>query len=135
MNGGGLSGQGYTNSQADNGWQVQEVGDLNGDGKADIVWRKVGPGPDTGAMFLWLMNGTSIVGAQYLDPISTDWQVQGVADFSGDGKSDILWRNVNAGAADAYYLYLWVMNGFQVAGGTGYTNSQANAAWDVKNPR
>ena len=48
-------------------------------------------------MFLWLMNGTErSSGRSYLDPISTDWHVQGVADFNGDGRSDILWRNVNA---------------------------------------
>jgi hypothetical protein len=135
MNGPAVIEAGYTNSQADFGWQVQEVGDLNGDGKADIVWRKVGPGLDTGAMFLWQMNGADIIGATYLDPISTDWQIQGVADFNGDGKSDVLWRNLSHGAADAYYLYIWMMNGPTVSGGTGYTNSQANAAWDVKNPR
>ena len=135
MNGPTVIGSGYTNSQANFGWQVQKVGDLDGDGKADIVWRKVGPGPDTGAMFLWLMNGATIVGATYLDPISTDWQIQGVADFNGDGRGDILWRNMNPGAADAYYLYIWIMNGPMVVGGTGYTNSQANNAWQIMNPR
>ena len=33
------------------------------------------------------------------------WQIAGVGDFNGDGKSDILWRNTNGDA------YLWNSNG------------------------
>ena len=135
MNGASVvAGTGYTNAQADLGWQVQGVGDLNGDGKADIVWRKTGPGVDTGAGFLWLMNGATVVGATYLSPISTDWQVQGIADFTGDGRADILWRNRNPAPQDAAKLYLWVMNGASVVTGTGYTNAQADLSWEVQSP-
>jgi hypothetical protein len=86
-------------------------------------------------MFLWLMDGTGIKAARYLDPISTDWRVQGMADFNGDGRSDILWRNMNPAAGDTDKLYIWMMNGPNVVAGTGYTNSQASAAWHVKSPR
>ena len=130
-----VAGTGYPNSQADATWQVQAIGDLNGDGKQDLVWRNVGPGAATGAMFLWLMDGKTIIGATYLDPISTDWQIQGTADFNGDGKADILWRNTRAGAPDVGNLYVWIMNGATVSAGTGYTGSQADLTWDVKNPR
>jgi GH43 family beta-xylosidase len=130
-----VAGTGYTNSQADLTWQVQGVGDLDGNGKADIVWRKTGAGADTGAGFLWLMNGASVVGATYLSPIGTDWQVEGIADLTGDNKADILWRNRNPAIQDAGKLYLWVMNGGTVVGGTGYTNAQADLSWDVKAPR
>jgi hypothetical protein len=133
MNGGTVvAGTGYTNAQADLSWQIQGVGDLNGDGKADIVWRKTGPAADTGAGFLWLMNGTTVIGATYLSPIGTDWNVQAVADLSGDGKADILWRNTNPSVPDAGNLYLWVMNGATVSAGTGYTNSQADLSWQVQ---
>jgi hypothetical protein len=134
MNGSTVHAQGYTASQADNRWQIQATGDFDGDGKSDILWRNVG-GPDTGALFVWLMDGTGVKGATYLDPISTDWQVQGTADFNGDGKTDILWRNQNAAAGDAGFLYVWMMDGPTVIAGTGYTNSQADFAWDVKAPR
>jgi hypothetical protein len=136
MNGAQVAaGTGYPNSQADSTWQVQAIGDLNGDGKQDIVWRNVGPGAATGALFLWLMDGRTITGATYLDPISTDWQIQGTADFNGDGKSDILWRNLSATGPDSARLYVWMMDGPAVIAGTGYTNSQADFTWDVKQPR
>ena len=64
------------------------------------------------------MNGPNIVGATYLDPISIDWQIQGTGDFSGDGRSDILWRNTNPRAIDAGWLYVWIMNGPTVTAGT-----------------
>jgi hypothetical protein len=129
-----VAGTGYTASQADLGWRVDGVGDLNGDGKSDIVWRKTAAGVDKGAMFLWTMNGTGISGARYLDPISEDWQVQGLGDFNGDGKTDILWRNQGPGS-DAGNLYIWVMDGPNVVGGTGYTASQADLGWRIDSPR
>jgi hypothetical protein len=126
-----VGGTGYTNSQADLGWRVDGVGDLNGDGKSDIVWRKTGAGVDKGAMFLWTMDGASIIGARYLDPISEDWQVVDVGDFNGDGKGDVLWRNFNPAAPDVGKLYIWIMDGPNVVAGTGYTAAQADLGWRV----
>jgi hypothetical protein len=53
------------------------------------------------------MNGTSLQ-QDYVLPTITDlnWSVVGVADFSGDGKADILWRNDANGNTT-----LWEMNG------------------------
>jgi hypothetical protein len=113
---------------------VDGVGDLNGDGKDDIVRRKIGAGVDKGAVFLWTMNGTGFAGARYLDPIGEDWQVQGVGDFNGDGKTDILWRNQGPGT-DIGNLYIWMMDGPNVVGGTGYTAAQADLGWRVDSPK
>jgi hypothetical protein len=129
-----VAGTGYTASQADLGWRVDGVGDLNGDGKDDIVWRKIGAGVDKGAVFLWTMDGTGLAGARYLDPIGEDWQVQGMGDFNGDGKVDILWRNQGPGG-DIGKLFIWMMDGANVIGGTGYTASQADLGWRVDSPK
>ncbi len=124
-----IAGTGYPSSQADNRWQVAAVGDFNGDGKADVLWRNVG-GPDTGALVVWLMDGTTIVGTGYLGVVDTDWHVQGTADFNGDGRSDILWRRASNGN-----MYVWMMDGPVVVGGTGYTGLQADDSWQAVSPR
>ena len=54
------------------------------------------------------MHGTSYVGAVWLGTVDLQWQVATVADYSGDGKVDILWRHVGNGSCA-----LWVMNGTQ----------------------
>jgi|GEM_PF-5550542 len=87
--------------------QMQEniigVGDFNGDGKADILWRNT----STGMVTMWLMNGTSKISeATILSAGNTDWTVAGVGDFNGDGKADILWRNTSTGM-----VTMWLMNG------------------------
>jgi hypothetical protein len=40
----------------DASWHVVEIGDFNGDGHSDILWRN-----DNGSMVEWLMNGTAIM--------------------------------------------------------------------------
>jgi len=83
--------------------EVAGVGDFNGDGKADILWRNT----STGMVTMWLMNGTSRINwAVLVEPGNTDWTVAGVGDFNGDGKADILWRNTSTGM-----VTMWLMDG------------------------
>src|SRR5262249_16368548 len=79
--------------------------DLNGDGKADILWRHT-----SGAVFEWFLNGTAIGGTGSLGSVAADWSIAGVGDFNGDGKADILWRHISG------VFYEWLMDGFSVLG-------------------
>lgn len=74
---------------------VASAGDFNGDGVADILWVQVdGSGLSTGARAGWIGkgDGTFTVVANYG---GQDGSIVGfipiVADFNGDGKSDVLW--------------------------------------------
>ncbi len=115
-------------------WQLVGVGDLTGDGKADVLYR----GTATGLTYLDAMNGAAIdwsasgfTSAQVTDAA---WSVAAVADFGGDGKADILWRYHDAAdAADPLNgtLYEWTMNGTSVAA-AGLLSQQASDNWQVE---
>jgi len=76
--------------------------DFNGDGKTDILWRNT----TTGAVGVWLMNGTTITSYAPIDTLGLEWSIGSSGDFNGDGKTDILWRNTTTGVVG-----VWLMNG------------------------
>jgi hypothetical protein len=85
-------------------WRLVGTGDLNGDGKSDILWQNSG-----GDVGIWEMNGTSIISAVSPGNPGAAWQLQGAADVDGDGKSDLLFLNPISNQAQT-----WLMNGTQV---------------------
>jgi len=59
-------------------WQIAEVGDLDGDGKADLVLRNT----TTGDVAVWLMNGLSPTQQIVVAPgVPLTWQIQGRLTF------------------------------------------------------
>ena len=58
MNGVTLQSSGYLyNGHAvDTNWKIVGTGDLNADGKTDLVWQN----QSTGQLYYWLMNGTDV---------------------------------------------------------------------------
>ncbi|PYX50222.1 MAG: hypothetical protein DMG76_35290 [Acidobacteria bacterium] len=115
--------EGFIRTVADQNWQVAGVGDFDGDGKADILWRNSA----TGQNYLYPMNGLAIKGTEgYLRTVADPhWQVAGVGDFDGDGKTDVLWRNSSTGEN-----YIYLMNGTAIAG-AGYLRTVADQSWQV----
>ena len=83
-------------------WKVVTVGDLDGDGKPDIVLQN----QTTGQVVYWLMNGASLRYYDYLpDPGSSNWKVVGSADFNLDGRLDLVLQNQQTGQ-----LVYWLLN-------------------------
>ena len=79
------------------------AGDLDFDGKADIVWRNL----STGRVDYWQMNGATITMPSLIAGVGDlNWQIIGNGDYTGDSKADILWRNTVSGRVD-----MWQMNG------------------------
>ena len=69
-------------------WVVRGVGDFDGDGRADILWRH-----PSNALWIWHMVGAQPVGEQRLTAPAAD--VAGVTDFDADGLADILWSETS----------------------------------------
>jgi hypothetical protein len=87
--------------------RVESFGDFNGDGKTDIFWRnyaaqKVG---------FWLSNATGL--SSDVTPLSTvvsgEEQLAGIGDLDGDGKQDLIWRNLVT-----RQVSYWLMDGATV---------------------
>jgi len=129
MNGTAILGtEGYLRTVADTNWQVKGVGDFDGDGKADILWRNAVSGEN----YLYPMNGTTILATEgYLRMVADlNWSVAGVGDYDGDGRADIVWRNGSSGQN-----YLYPMNGATILPTEGYLRTVADQHWQVQNPR
>ena len=117
--------EGFIRTVADQNWQVAGIGDFDGDGKDDILWRHA----VTGQNYLYPMDGLAIKPTEgYLRSVADlNWKVVGVADFDGDGKSDILWRNSSSGQN-----YIYPMNGTSIKATEGFIRTVADMNWQVK---
>lgn len=89
----------------DPAWKVVGVADFNADQRPDLVWQH----EPTGALSVWLMNGSTVFADVPVVPDRTadlQWKVVGAGDFNIDGKPDLLWRHMGSGD-----VAVWLMNG------------------------
>lgn len=110
---------------ADANWEIRGVADLNRDGIADLLWRN----RRTGVNVIWYMNEafTGTIGTAGLPSvIDPNWQIEGVADFNGDGDADVLWRNARTAATA-----VWYVSGSTVLGAGDVSPMQTDVAWRV----
>src|SRR4249919_3144306 len=73
-------------------WQASGLGDFDGDGKADIVWRN----KTTGQNVVW--RSGNVATPMVLTSITDQrWQIAAVGDYDSDGRADLLWRHATFG--------------------------------------
>ena len=108
------------------GWSQVGLGDINGDGTADVVFRNV-----SGMLAAWTISGSAITGGGDIGDPGAAWAVAGMGDFNGDGKSDILFRNIDGPLA--HLGPQW--NRTQIiGGGTDMGNPGPGWTWSRRSP-
>lgn len=124
MQGGTVQGVVALPAVADQGWRIVGTGDFNPtvDNHDDLIWHNL----RTGELTVWFLNGAgAVIGGGPISTVSnTAWRASAVADMNGDGRSDVLWRNLRTGQ-----LLLWTMNGTTVTGNVSITTSFTSPAW------
>ena len=112
----------------DPNWIIVGAGDVNGDGKADLVWQNQA----TGGLGIWLMDGPTVIAQRNLSTFVADlnWKIHGVGDVTGDGMADLLWQNEATGA-----LGVWYLNAFTVIGQSLLSVPQlSDLSWNMVGP-
>ena len=115
---------GYADLTRNLAWQFAGIGDLNGDGKDDVLVRHT-----DGRWFYYPMDGRyHITGERGLAGLTRnlDWHVAGMGDLNGDGKDDVLLRNKNG------RWYYYPMNGRRyITDARGYADLTRDLDWQV----
>ena len=112
-------------SPGDVNWRVAAVGDLDGDGGPDIVFRH----RVSDDMGVWFLNGFNLREGSMLSPsrvVDRKWRIMAAADLDGDSKADLLWQHTDGSLA------AWLMNGAVLKDGAQlFPNRVSDPAWTL----
>src|SRR6202522_3884397 len=103
-------------------WAIVGIGDFNGDGYADILWRDT-----SGNVAIWEMNGTTILNPNTagVGKVSTTWSIVGTGGFNRGRYGDILWHHTSGDVA------VWLMNGTTVMNPNNAGLGNVPAPWQI----
>ena len=99
------------------------IGDLNADGKQDMLWQNSG-----GNVIGWIMDGLTITFSGYVGNACSpapNWKVVGMTDLDGDNHADVIWQDSNTGIVTG-----WLMNGVRRVSGN-YISTSVGADWQI----
>jgi autotransporter-associated beta strand protein len=82
-------------------WALRGLNDMDGDGKADVVWQHA----SDGRVVVWRMDGSQALGlGEYQRNDPANWRIAGLGDLNGNGRGDMVWRNDSSGAVQAWLM-------------------------------
>ena len=114
-------------SVGDPDWRLVTTGDMNRDGRPDLIWRN----RRTGVIAAWLMNGLTRVEGLLITPDTvsdTNWEIVGTGDFDGDHNVDLIWRHRTQG-----YVSVWFMNGLTMREGRSLSPARViDTGWSIR---
>ncbi len=114
---------------ADLNWRIAALGDLDADGRDDLLWRH----GQSGALVVWYMDGLTRRAASFLDPAALPdlgWQALGIWDVDDDGANDLVWRHTVSGKLVVWYL----AGATRRCGAPLVPDGAADSAWVVASP-
>ncbi len=103
-------------------WQINLIGDFDGDGDVDILWRN----KNDGRLYISLLQAENIASQGPPSPaqrerVGRNWKAVGVGDFNFDSKEDIVWWD-----GEARRVYIWMMDGKDVISEDTVINTDAS---------
>jgi hypothetical protein len=105
--------------------QIAGVGDLDGDGRADLFFRRA-----DGGLVSWFGGSDQEEGfPTFSDRPGPEWQIAGLSDFNRDGRSDILWQRT-----DGTHV-IWMMSAAAAAGTLSLSETRTHVidtSWQVQ---
>ncbi|MBL0141448.1 MAG: VCBS repeat-containing protein [Betaproteobacteria bacterium] len=106
-------------------WKVEGVADLSADGQPDLLFRSM----TSGLSFAWntqysVGNLSLAASSPPIFGIAPVWEIAQVADWNGDGKPDLLFRNASTGL-----VFVWHMDGTTLT--TSVYVTQIDPTWEI----
>jgi hypothetical protein len=118
--------QGFIYTEPDTHWKIVAVGDFSGSGKRNqLVWRHALNGQVYLQTVDFSRGAFAVGGATIYSEPNAAWKIVAAADFNGDRKTDLLWRNDATGQ-----VYMMLMNGTAIAAQAPVWN-EPDLAWKI----
>jgi FG-GAP-like repeat len=101
-----------------------KIPDFNGDGKSDIFWRS----DITNKNAVWLLDSVQLLQGSFLPSVREEdgWKDIATADFNGDNKTDLFWRNTTT-SENA----IWLVDGGNLVGAAFVDSLSPNFDFDI----